>query len=92
MDVNEYFSGKVKSISFQTATLGATVGVMDIGEFEFSTSKKEVMTVVSGCLQVKLPGESEFSNYDDGASFEIEAGQTFYLKVDVQTAYLCTYE
>ena len=92
MQVNEYFDGKVKSIAFQTATLPATVGVMDIGEYEFSTSKKEVMTVVSGCLKVKLPGEDSFVDYVGGSSFEVAADKTFQLQVEVQTAYLCTYE
>ena len=92
MDVNEYFDGKVKSISLQTATLPATVGVMDVGEYEFSTSKKEVMTVVSGQLNVQLPGESEFKPYNQGDDFTVAADETFHLKVNVQTAYLCTYE
>ena len=49
-DVNEYFEGKVKSIGFQTETLPATVGVMAPGEYEFGTSQRETMTVVSGVL------------------------------------------
>ncbi len=92
MQVNQYFDGKVKSIAFQTATLPATVGVMDVGEYEFSTSKLEVMTVVSGCLKVKLPGETAFTEYNAGAEFTVPAGETFYLQVEVQTAYLCTYQ
>ena len=92
MDVNEYFDGKVKSIGFQTSTLPATVGVMDVGEYEFSTSKKEVMTVVSGQLNVQLPGESEFKPYNAGDAFTVAADAKFQLKVNVQTAYLCTYE
>ncbi len=92
MKVNEYFDGKVKSIAFQTATLPATVGVMDVGEYEFSTSKKEVMTVVSGCLKVKLPGEETYTDYNAGADFTVAADATFHLQVEVQTAYLCTYE
>ena len=92
MNVYEYFDGKVKSIAFQTETLPATVGVMDVGEYEFSTDKKEVMTVINGQLNVKLPGESEFSPYDAGKSFTVAANERFQLKVGVQTAYLCTYE
>lgn len=92
LKVNEYFDGKVKSIGLQTKTLPATVGVMDIGEYEFDTSKKEVMTVVSGCLTVKLPGSEDWKDYNAGDSFEVAAGQVFHLKVAVQTAYLCTYE
>ncbi|MDN5734278.1 MAG: pyrimidine/purine nucleoside phosphorylase, partial [Psychrobacter sp.] len=46
--VNSYFDDKVTSIAFQTATLPATVGVMEIGEYEFGTSEFETMSVVSG--------------------------------------------
>lgn len=91
-NVNEYFEGKVKSIGFQTETLPATVGVMAPGEYEFGTSQKETMTVVSGVLDVKLPGETTYSSYAAGQSFEVDANEKFLLIVRVDTAYLCTYE
>ncbi len=89
---NEYFDGKVTSIAFQTSTLPATVGVMAPGEYEFDTSQKETMTVVSGALIVKLPGNTDWQTFNASDSFIVEAQQTFYLKVDIDTAYLCTYE
>ena len=92
LNVNEYFDGNVKSIGFQTATLPASVGVMAVGEYTFSTSKKEVMTVVSGALTVKLPGDDNWQTFDAGAHFIVEADALFDLKVAVETAYLCTYE
>lgn len=91
LKANEYFDGKVKSIGFQTATLPATVGVMDIGEYEFGTSEKETMTVISGALTVMLPGSDEWQTYNPGQHFIVEANQKFQLQVDVATAYLCTY-
>lgn len=92
LNVNEYFDGKVKSIGFQTATLPATVGVMAPGTYQFDTSKKETMTVVSGTLNVKLPGENTFKTFKAGDHFVVEANQFFDLQVEVDTAYLCTYE
>lgn len=89
--VNEYFDGKVASIGFQTATLPATVGVMAAGEFEFGTSQKETMTVVSGALTVKLPGSDNWQTFDAGEHFIVEANEKFQLQVAVATAYLCTY-
>jgi uncharacterized protein YaiE (UPF0345 family) len=91
MDVNEYFDGKVKSISFQTATLPATVGVMAPGDYEFPTSQKETMTVVSGALTVKLPGSDDWLEFEAGSGYVVDANETFQLKVAVDTAYLCTY-
>ena len=55
--VNDYFDGKVKSIAFQTEEGPATVGVMAPGEYTFSTSKVEYMTITSGLMLVLLPGE-----------------------------------
>ncbi|ARN74636.1 pyrimidine/purine nucleoside phosphorylase [Oceanicoccus sagamiensis] len=91
-NVNEYFDGKVASIAFQTATLPATVGVMAIGEYEFGTSQKETMTVVSGALTAKLPGSDDWATFNAGEHFIVEANEKFQLKVAVETAYLCTYE
>jgi uncharacterized protein YaiE (UPF0345 family) len=91
LKVNEYFDGKVKSIAFQTETLPATVGVMAPGEYEFSTAQKETMTVVSGALTVKLPGADDWHTFREGSRFVVEADRKFRLKVDVDSAYLCTY-
>ena len=89
--VNQYFDNKVTSIAFQTATKPATVGVMEIGEYEFGTSQFETMTVVSGALTVKLPGASDWQTFEAGQSFTVAANQKFQVKVEVETAYLCTY-
>ena len=92
LETNEYFGGNVKSIGFETATLPATVGVMEIGEYEFGTSQKETMTVVSGALTVMLPNTSDWKTFNQGDSFIVEANEKFQLKVGIATAYLCTYE
>lgn len=92
LKVNEYFNGKVKSIGFQTETLPATIGVMVPGDYEFGTSQKETMTVVSGALTVKLPGEAAWQTFAQNQSFEVAANEKFQLKVAIATAYLCTYE
>lgn len=91
LKVNEYFDGKVKSIAFKTATLPATVGVMVAGDYEFGTSEKETMTVVSGALTVKLPGASDWQTFNAGDSFIVAANEKFQLKVAIDTAYLCVY-
>jgi purine/pyrimidine-nucleoside phosphorylase len=90
--VNEYFDGNVASIAFQTATLPATVGVMNVGDYEFGTSQKETITVVSGALTVQLPDQAEWQTFNSGDSFQVDANQKFKLQVKEQTAYLCTYE
>ncbi|MFW5451922.1 pyrimidine/purine nucleoside phosphorylase [Thioalkalivibrio sulfidiphilus] len=88
---NQYFDGKVMSIAFHTESLPATVGVMAPGEYEFGTAERETMTVVSGALTVKLPGQDDWITFAQGDSFQVQAKEKFQLKVAVDTAYLCLY-
>lgn len=91
-EANEYFDGNVKSIAFQSETLPATVGVMEVGEYTFGTEAYEYMTVVSGSLTVRLVDTTEWKTYKAGETFEVEANSSFDVKVVVQTAYLCLYK
>jgi purine/pyrimidine-nucleoside phosphorylase len=90
--VNEYFEGRVKSLAFKTIEGAATVGVMAVGEYEFGTSTEEIMTVVSGCLTVRLPGAEEWGTFAAGTSFTVPANKKFQLQVAEETAYLCRYK
>lgn len=92
LKVNEYFEGKVKSISLTNAQGKATIGVMDMGEYEFGTSTVEYMSVISGMLTVLLPGSKEWRSFARGETFVVPANTTFQLKVPEQTAYYCRYE
>ena len=89
--VNNYFDNKVTSIAFQTVTKPATVGVMEVGEYEFGTSEFETMSVVSGTLTVKLPESDEWQTFNAGEQFTVDADKKFQVKVEVETAYLCVY-
>ena len=89
--INQYFDGKVASIALQTEDLPATVGVMAVGEYTFDTNQKETMTIASGALTVKLPNIEHWKTFVAGESFIVEAGKSFHLQVEVETAYLCTY-
>ena len=91
MKVNEYFDGNVKSIGFENNEGKATAGVMAVGEYEFSTSEKELMKVVSGELLVKLPGSDSFEPFPAGTEFTVAANEKFQLQVKQQTAYLGFY-
>jgi uncharacterized protein YaiE (UPF0345 family) len=91
LKVNEYFEGKVKSVSFQGSRYSSTVGVMAPGEFEFSTGKAEIMTVISGELNVKLPGKTEWQKFSAGSKFDVAPNSKFQLTVSKDTAYLCEF-
>ena len=89
--VNEYFDGKVKSIAFEQADCPATLGVMAPGEYEFGTSRMEIMKVVAGALTVRLPGSDAWETFEAGSQFSVPANSKFQLQVTVDTAYLCEY-
>jgi len=90
-ETNEYFDGKVKSIAYDCSGESATIGVMAAGDYEFGTSRQETMQVVTGKLIVRLPNENEWKGYGPGEQFVVEANQTFGVKVEQDTAYLCIY-
>jgi len=89
--VNEYFDGRVKSIAFKADTGTATAGVMAPGDYEFGTAKKEIMTVTSGKLTIKLPGETAWKDYSKGATFTVAPKNKFQVKVTEDASYVCLY-
>lgn len=89
---NEYFDGKVKSISFKTNDGDATIGVMAKGEYEFGTSTIEFMTVTSGTMQVLLPNETEWKTYKEYETFRVEKDVKFKVKLEGDTSYKCLYK
>jgi uncharacterized protein YaiE (UPF0345 family) len=91
LNVNEYFDGNVKSIAFSGAEGSVTSGVMAAGNYTFGTSQHEVMKVVYGELVVRLPGSDDWQAFPAGTQFEVDANQSFDLKVAAPTAYLCFY-
>jgi uncharacterized protein YaiE (UPF0345 family) len=92
LKVNEYFEGKVKSISLATSEGPATVGVMEKGSYEFGTSTKEILIVTTGELRVKLPGSEEWKTFRPYERFEVEAGRKFRLEVPADASYVCFYK
>lgn len=89
--VNEYYDGKVKSISFATDSGPATVGVIAAGEYAFGTSTREIMTVITGKMEVKLLKGDDWKEFKAGETFEVEPNKKFQLKISGDTSYLCLY-
>jgi uncharacterized protein YaiE (UPF0345 family) len=88
---NGYFEGKVQSVGFERNGRRATVGVVDVGEFHFDTDAPERMTVVSGELHARLPGEAGWRAFPAGTIFEVPARSGFDVKASAPAAYLCEF-
>ena len=91
LTVNEYFEGRVKSIGFEDGDGPATMGVMKAGEYRFSTNTVEVMSVITGQLMVKLPGSTDWEAYPAGTAFTVAKGESFDVRIEQPSAYLCRY-
>ena len=89
---NVYFDGKVTSrtVTFADGS-SKTLGIMMPGDYRFNTGAGEIMEILSGSMQVQLPGSDEWQTYEDGASFEVPSQSAFSLKVSKLTDYCCSY-
>jgi uncharacterized protein YaiE (UPF0345 family) len=89
---NVYFDGKVTS---RTILFGdgskKTLGVMLPGEYEFSTGDRELMEILSGDLEVLLPGDTAWQTIRGGESFEVAPNAKFKVKIKTLTDYCCSF-
>jgi len=89
---NVYFDGKVTS---RTVLFGdgskKTLGVMLPGEYTFNTDAPELMEILSGHLEVQLPGAKGWQTIKGGEQFEVPAKSSFSLKVRILTDYCCSF-
>jgi purine/pyrimidine-nucleoside phosphorylase len=89
---NVYFGGNVSSrtIKFPDGSM-KTLGFMLPGEYTFNTADKEIMEILDGDLEVKLPNSSEWLKVKGGESFDVPANAKFTLKITTPTDYCCSF-
>lgn len=90
-EANIYFDGQVtsRSVIFKDGSR-KTLGIMLPGEYEFNTDDKELMEIISGALDVLLPG-CEWQRIKSGENFEVPAKSIFQLKILKITDYCCSF-
>ena len=89
---NVYFDGKVVSRTVVFADGSKkTLGIMQPGEYEFGTGDKELMEIISGELDVALPGAASARPVQAGESFEVPANSKFRMVVKTLTDYCCSF-
>lgn len=91
-EANIYFDGAVAShtILFADGTK-KTLGVMQPGEYTFTTGAAELMEILSGSLQLQLAGEQGWQEVSGGQSFEVPAHSSFTMKVATVSDYCCSF-
>jgi uncharacterized protein YaiE (UPF0345 family) len=90
---NVYFDGQVTSrtILFETGER-KTLGFMMAGEYEFNTGASEIMEILGGEMSVMLPGETAYTLYSVGQSYNVPANSSFKMIVEKYVDYCCSYE
>lgn len=91
-EANLYFNGQVASrtVLFADGTK-KTLGIMQPGEYTFSTGAPEIMEILSGELDVQLPGEDGWRRIGGGQSFDVAGNSSFTMKVRTVTDYCCSF-
>ena len=89
---NVYFDGGVTSrtINFKNGEI-KTLGMMQPGEYQFNTDKKEIMEILLGELDVLLPDETEWRKFSAGDTFEVKANASFKINALSLTDYCCSF-
>jgi len=90
-EANIYYDGKVTSrtVEFADGEI-KSLGIMLPGEYTFNTADKEIMEMMSGELDIRLPGE-EWKTLSTPQTFEVPANSSFDLKIKTVTDYCCSY-
>lgn len=90
-EANIYFDGNVTSrtVEFEDGTI-KSLGIMLPGEYTFGTNDAEIMEMLSGDLEVKLPNE-DWKTLNTPESFQVGANASFDVKVKSVTDYCCSY-
>ena len=89
---NIYFNGGVvsRTVLFPDGSK-KTLGIMQPGEYEFSTGDRENMEILAGELDVMLPGAASWKAVKGGESFDVPANAKFTMKVRTLSDYCCTF-
>ena len=89
---NIYFDGKVASHTVLFADGSKkTLGVMQVGEYEFSTAAAEVMEILSGELVWRMKDDNHWQRIASGESFSIPADSAFVMRVLSVSDYCCSF-
>ena len=90
---NVYFDGKVVSHTIVLASgERKTLGLIYVGAYNFGTGAPERMDVTAGTCRVKLAGESEWTTYAEGTSFDVPGNSSFDIAIDEGIMeYICSY-
>jgi purine/pyrimidine-nucleoside phosphorylase len=87
---NVYFDGKCVSHTVVLADgVRKSVGVILPSSLVFNTGAPEIMELIEGKCRVKLTGESEYTEYVGGQSFNVPGNSSFDIETVETLHYVC---
>lgn len=90
MKHSTYFGGKVQSLEVHTPAGRATVGVIEPGQYTFSTSSEEHIVLIEGTMRVKLPS-GDWQSVQKGRELVVQRDVSFDIDAETDVAYICYY-
>ena len=89
---NIYFDGGVTSRTLKFSNGETkTLGIIQPGEYEFNTDKKEIMDILQGNVSILIKDEENWRDINAGESFEVPAQSSFKIKTDGIADYCCSF-
>lgn len=87
---NVYFDGLCvsHSVLFADGTK-KTIGVIFPSSLTFNTGAPEIMEIIGGRCRVQLAGESSWSEYGNGQSFNVPGNSSFQIETLELLDYVC---
>ena len=91
-EANIYFDGKVASrtVTFADGST-KTLGILQPGEYTFTTEVAELMEILSGELTVRIGATGEWLAVKGGESFTVPAQTPFTMRAATVTDYCCSF-
>ncbi len=87
---NVYFDGKCVSHSITLADGSKkSVGIIFPSTLTFKTGAPEVMQLVEGQCRVKLDGQTDWTVFSGGQSFDVPGGSSFEIEALSPLHYVC---
>lgn len=89
---NVYWEGKVTSRTcYRQDGSRFTLGIITAGSYTFDVGDKEVVQLISGAVEIILPGETEWHAVAAPDTFTVPANSAYQIRTSGVAEYLCDY-
>ena len=89
---NVYWNGKVTSRTFYRQDGSRfTLGIITAGSYTFDVEDREVVRLIVGEAEVRLPAETEWKWIKAGETFEVIRNSQYDIRTNGVVEYVCDY-